>query len=307
LCVKRDILAALCYFDIFDYPITQLEISHFIRNGYRLDEIAAGLHSLTVEQWIYKFGDLYTLQNDYDVITRRKKGNVKARQMLVTAKKVASILSSFPFVKGVAVSGSLSKNFADEDSDIDFFIITEKNKLWLARTILMAFRRLTILFSKQHWLCLNYFIDETLLEIEEKNIYTAIELATLLPFRGITTFHKFFRENQWTQMYLPNHVLRVSYVEQSKNPVLKQFFEFLFRNRLGNLLDSIFMRWTSFRFNKRVKNGIETSKGYLMDLKISKHYAKHNPDQLQKKITETYERKIANLFHLYENNAKTVF
>ena len=307
MCVKRDILAALCYFDIFDYPITQLEISHFIRNGYRLDEIAAGLHSLTVEQWIYKFGDLYTLQNDYDVITRRKKGNVKARQMLVTAKKVASILSSFPFVKGVAVSGSLSKNFADEDSDIDFFIITEKNKLWLARTILMAFRRLTILFRKQHWLCLNYFIDETLLEIEEKNIYTAIELATLLPFRGITTFHKFFRENQWTQMYLPNHVLRVSYVEQSKNPVLKQFFEFLFRNRLGNLLDSIFMRWTSFRFNKRVKNGIETSKGYLMDLKISKHYAKHNPDQLQKKITETYERKIANLFHLYENNAKTVF
>jgi len=307
LCVKRDILAALCYFDIFDYPITQLEISHFIRNSYRLDEIAAGLHSLTVEQWIYKFGDLYTLQNDYDVITRRKKGNVKARQMLVTAKKVASILSSFPFVKGVAVSGSLSKNFADEDSDIDFFIITEKNKLWLARTILMAFRRLTILFRKQHWLCLNYFIDETLLEIEEKNIYTAIELATLLPFRGITTFHKFFRENQWTQMYLPNHILRVSYVEESKNPVLKQFFEFLFRNRLGNLLDSIFMRWTSFRFNKRIKNGIETSKGYLMDLKISKHYAKHNPDQLQKKITETYERKIANLFHLYENNAKTVF
>jgi len=44
-----------------------------------------------------------------------------------------------------------------------------------------------------------------------------------------------------------------------------------------------------------------------MDLKISKHYAKHNPNQLQKKITETYERKIANLFHVYENNAKTVF
>ena len=307
MCVKRDILAALCYFDIFDYPITQLEISQFIRNDCPLEEIAAGLHSLTVEQWIYKFGDLYTLQNNYDIITRRRKGNKKARRMLVTAQKIASILSSFPFVKGVAVSGSLSKNFADEDSDIDFFIITEKNKLWLARTILMAFRRITILFRKQHLLCLNYFIDETLLEIEEKNIYTAIELATLLPFRGITTFHKFFRENQWTQMYLPNHVLRVSYVEETKNPVLKKFLEFLFRNQLGNLLDSIFMKWTAFRFNKRVKNGIETSKGYLMDLKISKHYAKHNPDQLQKKITETYERKIANMFYLYENNAKTVF
>ena len=44
-----------------------------------------------------------------------------------------------------------------------------------------------------------------------------------------------------------------------------------------------------------------------MDVKISKHYAKHNPDQLQKKITETYEKKIVNLVGLYENNAKTVF
>ena len=307
MCVKRDILAALCYFDIFDYPITQLEISQFIRNTYRLEEIAAGLHSLTVEQWIYKFGDLYTLQNNHDLITRRKKGNAKARQMLETAQRLASLLSSFPFVKAVAVSGSLSKNFADRDADIDFFIITEKNRLWLARTILMAFRRLTVLFKKQKWLCLNYFIDEKAFEIEEKNIYTATEVATLLPFRGIKTFQKFFKENQWTQTYLPNHVLRVSYVEETKNPPLKKFFEFLLRSQFGNFLDFIFMRWTSFRFNKRVEKGKENSNGYLMDLKISKHYAKHNPNQLQKKITETYERKIANLFHVYENNAKTVF
>jgi hypothetical protein len=307
LCVKRDILASLCYFDIFDYPITQLEISQFIRNAYRLEEIADGLHSLTVEQWIYKFGELYTLQNNYDVIARRKKGNVKARQMLVTAQKIAAILSSFPFIKGVGVSGSLSKNFADIDADIDFFIITEENRLWLARTILMAFRRLTIPFRKDHLLCLNYFIDEKMLEIEEKNIYTATEVATLLPFRGIKTFQKFFRENQWTQTYLPNHALRVSYVQETRNPILKKFVEFLFRNQLGNFMDSFFMRWTRFRFNKRVEKGKENSKGYLMDLKISKHYAKHNPDQLQKKITEIYEKKIVNLFGLYENNAKTVF
>jgi len=272
-----------------------------------LEEIADGLHSLTVEQWIYKFGELYTLQNNYDVIARRKKGNAKARQMLVTARKIAAIISSFPFVKGVGVSGLLSKNFADLDADIDFFIITEQNRLWLARTILMAFRRLTIPFKKDHWLCLNYFIDEKMLEIEEKNIYTATEVATLLPFRGIKTFQKFFKENQWTQTCLPNHVLRVSYVEETRNPILKKFVEFLFRNQIGNFMDSFFMRWTAFRFHKRVVRGKENSKGYLMDLKISKHYAKHNPDQLQKNITETYEKKIVNLFSLYENNAKTVF
>lgn len=305
--VKRDILAILSYFDIFDYPITQLEIAQFARNTYSLEEISLGLHSLTSEQWIYKFGEFYTLQNNHDLVMRRKKGNAKARQMLETAEKVATLLSSFPFVKGIAVSGSLSKNFADEDSDIDFFIITEKNRLWLARTALMMFRRLTILFKKQHWLCMNYFIDEKMLEIEEKNIYTAIEIATLLPFRGIKTFHDFFKTNQWTRSFLPNHALRVSYVEEARSPFIKKFVEFLFRNWLGTVLDFVLMKWTASRFNKKVKKGKVNAKGYLYDVKISKHYAKHNPDLFQRKITETYDKKIFNLFRLYENNAKTVF
>jgi len=307
LTVKRDILAILSYFDIFDYPVTQLEIAQFARNTYSLEEIGSGLHGLTSQQWIYKFGEFYTLQNNHDLVTRRKKGNAKARQMLDTAEKVAALLSSFPFVKGIAVSGSLSKNFADEDSDIDFFIITEKNRLWLARTALMMFRRLAVAFKKQHWLCLNYFIDEEMLEIEEKNIFTAIEIATLLPFRGIETFNDFFKANQWNKNFLPNHALRVSYVEQARNPFLKRFLEFLFRNQFGALVDFLLMKWTAARFARRVKRGKVNAKGYLYDLKISRHFAKHNPDLFQRKIIETYERKIFNLFRLYENNAKTVF
>ena len=136
--VKQNILAALSYFDIFDYPLTQTEIGQFLKADYRHGEFAEELQNLVMENWIYKLDEFYSLQHNYSLANRRRKGNVKAKDMLQTAGKIAGFLSAFPFVKGVAVSGSLSKNFADENSDIDFFIITEKNKLWIARTFMQA-------------------------------------------------------------------------------------------------------------------------------------------------------------------------
>jgi len=84
-------------------------------------------------------GEFYCLFNNYALAERRKKGNDAAAKLLKKADKAANFIAAFPFVKGVAISGSLSKKFADEDADIDFFIITAANRLWLARTFLHLF------------------------------------------------------------------------------------------------------------------------------------------------------------------------
>lgn len=227
--------------------------------------------------------------------------------MLNIAERVAGLLSSFPFVKGVAVSGSQYKNFADENSDIDFFIITEKNKLWLARTFMHNFRKIAILFKKQDRFCMNYFIDEEMLEIKEKNIYTATEIATLLPLRGIETFNIFFKSNTWSKSLLPNHSLRISYVEETKNPLWKKSIEFLFRNALGSFVDYFLMKLSSYRWNRKRKAGKMNKSGMVMSMVASKHCAKPDPRAFQKKFMESYERKISSLFYRYESSAKTVF
>jgi predicted nucleotidyltransferase len=51
---------------------------------------------------------------------RRIKGNRNAEQILNTAYKISRILYQFPYVRGIGISGSLSKNFADKNADIDF-------------------------------------------------------------------------------------------------------------------------------------------------------------------------------------------
>jgi len=307
LSLKQDILATLSYFDIFDYPLTQTEIAQFLKSPYSQKELIEDLNDLAAESWVYKFDEFYLLQDNYSLIQRRRNGNVRAKAMLKTAEKIAGFLSTFPFVKGVAVSGSLSKNFADENSDIDFFIITERNKLWLARTFMHCFKKIAILLKKQDWFCMNYYVDEDMLEIREKNIYTATEIATLLPMRGIETFKEFFKQNTWSKNFLPNHSLRISYVEEVKNSFLKKLIEFLFRNPVGHLLDHLLMKLSLYRWNQKTRSGKLNKRGVVMSMDASKHYAKPNPLLFQRKLMEIYEKKIFNLFCRYESRAKTVF
>jgi predicted nucleotidyltransferase len=307
LCVKQDILATLSYFDIFDYPLTQTEIVQFLKTDYCHEDFFDDLKNLAMESWIYKMDEFYSLREDYSLVQRRREGNMRAKNMLKTAEKIAGFLSTFPFVKGVAVSGSLSKNFADENSDIDFFIITERNKLWLARTFMHCFKKIAILFKKEDLFCMNYYIDEEMLQIKEKNIYTAIEIATLLPLRGIEIFKEFFKQNDWSKSYLPNHSLRVSYVEETRNPFLKKTVEFIFRNSFGNLVDLLLMNISVLLWKKKTRMKKLNKRGIVLSMDASRHYAKPNPMAFQKKFMTLYEKKIFNLFYRYESRAKTVF
>jgi predicted nucleotidyltransferase len=307
LCVKQDILATLSYFDIFDYPLTQTEIVQFLKTDYCHEEFFDDLQNLAMESWIYKMDEFYSLREDYSLVQRRREGNLRAKNMLKTAEKIAGFLSAFPFVKGVAVSGSLSKNFADENSDIDFFIITERNKLWLARTFMHCFKKVAILLNKEDLFCMNYYIDEEMLQIKEKNIYTAIELATLLPLRGIEVFKEFFKQNDWSKNFLPNHSLRVSYVEETRNPFFKNAIEFIFRNSFGNLVDLLLMNISTYLWRKKTRKGKLNKRGIVLSMDASRHYAKPSPMAFQKKFMALYEKKIFNLFYRYESRAKTVF
>src|SRR6266478_4413244 len=98
--------------------------------------------------------------------------------------KIGRFLSRFPYVTGVGISGSLSKMDAREKADFDFFIVTKANRLWIARTIMHLFKKLTFITGKQHLYCMNYYLDEKALQLRDQNIYTAVEAITLIPVSG---------------------------------------------------------------------------------------------------------------------------
>jgi hypothetical protein len=129
--------------------------------------------------------------------------------------------------------------------------------------------------------------------IEERNIFTATELITLMPVAGNGTLDDFFHVNAWALDYFPNASLCNDREKYNRYPWYKKFTEWIFSNRFGDMLDNYLMKLTSRRWKKKEQDGQVNMKGNRMGLRTAKHYSKPNPQHFQKKLLETYRQKMA--------------
>ena len=239
----------LVYFDLFNYPVTTAEIRTFIVQQISKRDLDAAIDDLLAKKYIFQLDEFISLQNNYALVERRRNGNKRAGELLLKAKKISKLLYRFPYVRAVGVSGSVSKNFADEEADIDYFIITKANRLWIARTLLHIYKKIPFVKGRNQWYCMNYFVDEAILQVEEKNIYTATELITLKPMYGNGALKSFFDANEWAAPYFPNfdfsEIAQTNYVSRGWG---KKVAEFMFNNRIGDWLDNYFYRLTTKRW-----------------------------------------------------------
>ncbi|HEY9488825.1 MAG TPA: nucleotidyltransferase domain-containing protein [Chryseosolibacter sp.] len=287
----EQVLMTLMYFDIFSYPLKAAEVFNFLRiNSASVREVTECLHVLAQKQAVFRFGDLYSLHPENKDIIRRLKGNAEAAKCLKVAEKQARFIARFPYVESVMVSGSLSKGYMDETSDLDFFIITSANRLWIARTLLVLYKRI-FLFNSHKRFCVNYFIDCEHLEIEEKNLFTATELVTLIPLYNSGSHRALMKANAWVLDFFPNYNLG----QPPKNEiihrgVIKGFLELIF-SPLSHWLDRLFMQMTMKRWNKMYGEKY-VKEDFDIAFKTRRHVSKNHPRYYQKKILERYQVKL---------------
>lgn len=280
----EEILSTLAYFDVFNYPLTSSEIYDFSNlskdEAHTLNET---LHQLASIGVVEHYKDFYALAAIEKKVEKRLAGNAKAIKQLKIAQRIAKLISFFPYVVGVGLSGSLSKNYADEQSDIDFFIITRPNRLWICRTILILFKKVFLLNSYKYF-CLNYFVDSENLSIAEKNIYTAVEIETLVPLVNQKIFDVLLAENKWTNEYLPHakHLVTATCHEPS-------FFIPHFNSNILNRIDSWLMKNT-IRFWQKKFKGFNQER-FQKAFKASKQISTHHPGDFQFNILKQFELK----------------
>lgn len=293
--LEVSIMSVLTYFDLFNFPITEDEIYLFLNRRCTMDCICRALAHLNERKVVYKTGNYYAVKDDYYLAERREKGAAKAEELLQIAQKISAWLVKFPFVRGIAISGSLSKKYADENSDIDFFIITQTGKLWIARTFLHLFKKLTFLFHKENYFCMNYFVDEANAEIREQNHFTAVEIVTLIPMQGDMAFETFYNRNAWTRHYLPNNVLRVTHAHAAKPGLFKLAIEALFNNAVGRWLNRWLMAITAKRWQKKTDQGRLNARGIVMSMVAGDGFSKPNPVNFQRKVLEDHQHNLDKL------------
>ena len=293
--IAGSILRALTYFDLFDYPLLREEIIEFMDQPAGGIELETGLNRLIESRIIFSFHNFFSIRDNALLAARRAEGNRRADELLPRAVSAGKFLTRFPFVRAIAISGSLSKHFADEKADVDYFIIAKTNRLWVARSFMHLFKKFTYLFGRQHYYCMNFYLDESALVLQHRNIFTAIELKTLIPVGGSSALEHFSNANDWTNHFLPCWPLSSEPDKKIKNGWGKQLIEWLLMGRVGDWLDNYLMKKTVLRWQRKAEKGRRNVKGKVMGMVTGKHYAWSNPESFEDKVLTEYERRLEEL------------
>lgn len=293
----KSIIKTLAYYDIFDYPLTAEEIYHNLEtNSVSNLDVLNEIENLIDEGLIYKKNNFYLLRNNDVLIPRRIAGNNLAEKKINSAYRMTKFISKFPYVRAILLSGSISKGYMEADSDVDYFIITHPNRLWVTRLLLMLFKKV-FLFNSRKVFCINYFVDTETLEIEEKNIFTATELATLIPTYGKELYDELYKKNLWIRDYYPNFPKRDNkIISNGQNSLIQKMLEKLLSNSFGDKLDDFSM--SLFEKSNHKKYRDYNSKDFQVAFKTSKCESKHHPKFFQKRVLEAFNDKL----RAFENN-----
>lgn len=285
------ILRTMSYFDIFNYPLKASEILNFLPVSSSKEEVEQTLLKMSM---VTQRGDLYSLQFHSSIFDRRLKGNALADALLPEITKKANLIFQFPFVRSVMASGSFSKNFMDEKSDFDFFIVCAPKRIWISRMLLVLYKKLFLRNSHQHF-CVNYFIDESNLTIEEKNIFTATELATVLPLTGQQYYLRLLSANaHWLFNTFPNFQSRQTSIAEKTGNTFKKLIERSIDLFFGDILNRWFKKISVKRWKKTYQHQYSTS-DFNIAFKSTDSVSKNHPRNFQKKIVDEFDSRVSSL------------
>ncbi|MGZ9223643.1 MAG: hypothetical protein ACXW4Q_16180, partial [Anaerolineales bacterium] len=199
----RSVFHTLAYADIFDYPLTASEVHRYLTAAKASREEVARV--LLDASLFAQVDDYFTLRGREHIVETRKRRAIIAAQLWPKAVRYGRMIAMLPFVRMVAVTGSLAMKNADEGNDVDYMIVTAPNRLWTCRALSLLLARLAKLEGVN--LCPNYLVTTNALELKERSLYVAHELAQMIPLAGMKTYREIRRLNLWIHDYLPNALM----------------------------------------------------------------------------------------------------
>jgi len=210
---EQAILTTIAYSDIFAFPLTKEELWSYLLSDRQIERSVFddALKSLA-SQITYQSG-YYALDGQAALIKKRLTNTKEVKRKMTLAKRAAYYLSFIPTIHFIGISGSLAMGNVSTVDDIDFFIITKRNTLFMSRLWIQAILELLGLRRKRleedpfDKICVNLLIDETKIAWpkDKHDVYTAHEIMQIKPlFERQHMYERFITKNAWVKQFAPN-------------------------------------------------------------------------------------------------------
>lgn len=195
------------YHSLFDFPLKKEELKKWLFGK------GVNFKSNRIPKVDFKDGFYFLKGKESQIKKRREREKISNFKMQI-AIKAAKILSFLPTIKMVGITGSLAMKNTDLNSDIDLMIITKSGFLWITRLLAILILKLAGFKIRKYGdkdardkLCLNMWLDESDLVWQNKNLFSAHEIAQVIPLiNRDNVYEKFLSYNRWILDFWPNSV-----------------------------------------------------------------------------------------------------
>jgi hypothetical protein len=260
--LSEAVLKTILYADVFDFPLTRDEVFRYLlfpriehsEVERTLDTLLACTTLDSIGQYVFPAGRGAT-------VATRLEREVHARRAWRQARRYGRLIWMLPGVRMAAVTGALAMNNVKREDDIDFLVVAEPGRVWLTRAAVVLLVRLARLRGVT--LCPNYILSAGALRLSTHDLYTAHELAQMVPLHGVATARQLLAENAWYQDVLPNSECSIpgEFVDALPAPAaaLKRLGQVLLRRRVFNRVEAWERRRKIARLSRLAPAGAELS------------------------------------------------
>ena len=202
--IQQAVLQTIKYADIFSYPLTYAEICRYLVSVCAdIEAVKSAVTSLQEAGQVSVVDDFVCLHGHEQHIITRNTRKEKSAHLWQAARRYAGLIQRLPFVRMVAVTGSLAMDNVDERADIDYLIVTKAGRLWLCRLLIIFLVKWAE--KRDHvTLCPNFILSQNALELQSHNLFTARELTQMIPLTGLDIYQHIRQLNAWVDDFLPN-------------------------------------------------------------------------------------------------------
>jgi hypothetical protein len=180
---------------------------------------------------------------------------------------------------------------ANPKSDIDYVVVTEPGRLWICRSLLVAFKKVFLLNSKKYF-CLNYYLDSDHLSLDDRNYYTATEVAHLKPLFNTAVYLRYMNANGWIRSFFPNYRIFSLWEGRSgdRRSIIQPLLELPFRGRWAARLDLRLMEYMRRTWKSRYPRYDDETRERIFRCNISESRA--FVGNFSDRVLERYRRKL---------------
>jgi hypothetical protein len=200
---ERAVLRAVTYASLFQFPMTPAETRRTLV-GCVLSEtevVALYRRSAFLQQRLgYRLG-LFVPVGCEAWVAERADREARSLRLIEANRGLLDLLCAIPFVRLMAVSGSLAHLNATRDADLDLFIVTKGRRVWSVTTAIVV---LSKLMGRRKVACANYVVSDTDMAIEPQDEFSANQTIHLRPITGADAYREFLDANPFVRAMYPN-------------------------------------------------------------------------------------------------------